>query len=80
MALTEAQKRANNKYKAKAYDQINYRVPRHERLKELVNYASEKAGKSSAQYVVDAIKTQLDKDGITIDQLPAVEDSEQTEC
>ncbi len=70
---TDAQRRAQNKYRAKSYDQINYRVSKEERLKQRIHIASQLTGVSSTQYVLDAIRAKLEADGVTLDSLPPEE-------
>ncbi len=76
---TDAQRRAQNKYKAKSYDQINYRVPKEERLKQRINIASRLTGVSSAQYVLDAVRAKLESDGVTLESLPPEEATSEAE-
>lgn len=61
MAMTEAQKRAQRKYKAKARDIVAIETPKgyNEKLKRLAALS----GKSKARYIMDAIAAQADKDG-----------------
>ncbi len=53
MSLTEAQKRANQKYNAKAYDQIKIVVPKGERDK--IKAFAEAKGMSLNGYISDLI-------------------------
>lgn len=53
MSLTEAQKRANQKYNAKAYDQIKIVVPKGERDK--IKAFAEAKGMSLNGYIYDLI-------------------------
>ena len=76
---TDAQRRAQNKYKAKSYDQINYRVPKEERLKQRINIASHLTGVSSTQYVLDAVRAKLESDGVTLESLPPEEATSEAE-
>lgn len=76
---TDAQRRAQNKYKAKSYDQINYRVPKEERLKQRIHIASRLTGVSSAQYVLDAVRAKLESDGVTLESLPPEEATSEAE-
>ena len=70
MGVTEARKRANAKYQKKAYDTISFISRRENKLRELLDIASKKVGASKTQYIIDAIQSQLARDGITIDMLP----------
>lgn len=70
---TNKQRQAQNRYKSKSYDQINYRAPKQERLKQRINIASRLTGVSSAQYVLDAVRAKLEADGVTLESLPPEE-------
>lgn len=70
---SEARINANNRYRYKAYDTLQVAVRKEKRINDLLDFATKKTGKSKAQYVVDAIDTQLERDGISIDMLPAVD-------
>lgn len=70
MARSEAQKRADMKSRRKIYKQITLVDRKENRLMELVDMASVKTSKSKNLYMVDAIYSQLARDGITIDMLP----------
>ena len=52
MALTEAQKRANYKYKKEKTEQINFRVPKG--TKEIIQQLSMQSGESMQRYIVRA--------------------------
>ena len=60
MALTEAQKRANQKYCAKAYDQIKLIVPKGEREKIKAIAASK--GLSLNAYIIKLIEQDKEKE------------------
>lgn len=62
---SEARIRANSKYNRKAYETIQVRAKKDERLGELLNVGAARAGVSKAAYIVDAIKARLEEDGIT---------------
>jgi len=70
VATTEAQARANAKYRAKTFEYIQVRSRKTERMGELLTLAAAVSGKSKAQYILDAIKTQLAADKISVDDLP----------
>lgn len=70
---TKAKIKANAKYNRKAYESISIRVPKSLCLNNILTVAAQKAGKSKAQYIYDAIETQLHYDGITIDCLVDLE-------
>ena len=61
MALTEAQKRANQKYNAKAYDQIKIVVPKGNR--EIFKEAAAAAGESLNAYVIGAVVNRMKAEG-----------------
>lgn len=71
MGMTEARRKANDKYNQKAYESICFRSRKENRLGELLDLAVEKTGSSKAIYIESAIQSQLARDGITIDMLPA---------
>lgn len=73
MAVSDSQKRATTKYNRSKYDQIKINVNKTERLPELLSIVCERSGKSQAAYVLDAIKTQLAADGVSIADLPPAE-------
>lgn len=73
MPQTEAQKRANMKYAKKAYIKVSFDSRREDRLNDLVKLAADKHGISKAEYISGAIQARLELDGITIDQLPSIE-------
>lgn len=52
MALTEAQKRANYKYKHEKTEQINFRVPKG--AKEIIQQLSMQSGESMQRYIIRA--------------------------
>lgn len=70
MTSTEAHKRASIKSRKKIYDSITFISRRDDKLREQINYASCMKNKSKNQYIIDAINTQLELDGISIDSLP----------
>lgn len=67
---SEARLRATAKYNSKTYEKVSFDSRKEYRLTELVNYAAKKKGVSKAQYIENAIQSQLAHDGITIDMLP----------
>ena len=52
MALTDAQKRANNKYRKEKTEQINFRVPKG--AKEIIQQLSMQSGESMQRYIIRA--------------------------
>lgn len=52
MALTEAQKRANYKYKQEKTEQINFRVPKG--AKEIIQQLSMQSGEPMQRYIIRA--------------------------
>ena len=51
----------NNKYNSKAYDWINFTLPKGE--KEVVRAAAEKAGQSVNAYIAQALAERMARDG-----------------
>lgn len=51
----------NNKYNSKAYDRINFTLPKGE--KEVVRAAAEKAGQSVNAYIAQALAERMARDG-----------------
>ena len=70
MASSQAHIQANSRYNAKTYETIQVRAHKTERMGELLTLAAAVSGKSKAQYILDAIKTQLAADKISVDDLP----------
>lgn len=71
MGASESRLKANKKYMNKAYIEIKFRARRETRLNDLIEFAAQQTNKSKAQYMLDAIQAQLNKDGIIIDMLPS---------
>ena len=70
---SDAQKRADARYTAKAYEQIKIYSPREDRLRDLIAVAAERSGVSMGEYVRRAIWVQLQTDGIdasALDEMP----------
>ena len=67
---SEAKLRANAKYNKKIYESIGVRSRKENRIGDLLDLASKKTNKTKSVYVIDAIQSQLARDGITIDMLP----------
>lgn len=57
---TEARKRANEKYNAKAYDRINIAIPKGE--KEIIKAHAEKGGESMNGFIKRAIDETMERD------------------
>lgn len=70
MPASEAKIRANARYNNKTYDVVQIRVLKSEHINDLVDLAASRSNTSKAAYILAAIKTQLAKDGITIEDLP----------
>lgn len=70
MTASKARIEANARYNAKTYEQIKIQIRKELRMQELLEIACTQTGKSKAQYITEAIQTQLDRDGITPDVLP----------
>lgn len=60
MALSEARKRANAKYNAKAYEQITLRVSKGE--KEKIRIFAESKNQSLNAFILSAIKKAMNED------------------
>ena len=61
MPKTDAQRRAENKYKADKLDSLLIRYPKGTKAK--LQHLSILAGKSMARYIMDAIAAQAQRDG-----------------
>lgn len=66
--LSDARIRANAKYNAKTYEVISTRARKEEGYNAMLDEGARITGKSKATYILDALKTQLRKDGILRDQ------------
>ncbi len=63
MKISEARHRANEKYNAKAYDEIKLRVPKGQ--KEVIQAAAQQAGESVNAYVAEAIAQRMERERIS---------------
>lgn len=61
MPISEARKRANAKYNAKAYDRVEFKVKKGN--KSIIENAAKEEGKSLNVYVVEAVDKQLISSG-----------------
>lgn len=75
--MAKAQTGYSNKYNSRAYDQVKVNAKRTERLPELLDIASERAGISKQKYILEAIHARLERDGISIADLPPVDSAEE---
>ncbi|MEE0059214.1 MAG: hypothetical protein UE295_00120 [Acutalibacteraceae bacterium] len=57
---TEARKRANEKYNAKAYDEIKFRVPKGE--KDIIKAQADKVGESVNGYIKKAVDERMERE------------------
>lgn len=73
MKASKARIKANARYNQKAYEIITFRAQKSLYLNKLIEVAAQKAGKSKAQYMLEAIQKQLCYDGITIECLDQIE-------
>ena len=64
MAMSKAKLEANNRYLASTYEQIAIRVHKDERIKDRVKIAATRQGITPRKYILTAIKTALDADGV----------------
>ena len=60
MPISEARRRANEKYNAKAYDQIQFRVKKGR--KEVIQAHAESQGESMAAFITRAIQETMERD------------------
>ena len=60
MPISEARRRANEKYNAKAYDQIQFRVKKGR--KEVIQAHAEIQGESMAAFITRAIQETMERD------------------
>lgn len=70
MGRTEAQKRAADNYRKRHLDYITIKTKKIDRIRDMINYASQQKHISSNAYAIEAIQFQLKNDGISIDMLP----------
>ena len=61
MAISEARRRANEKFNAKAYDEIKVRVPKGQ--KEIINAHAQSRGESLNGFIKRAINETIERDG-----------------
>ena len=60
MPISEARRRANEKYNAKAYDQIQFHVKKGR--KEVIQAHAESQGESMAAFITRAIQETMERD------------------
>jgi len=65
---------SKNKYNAKAYDRINFVVPKGQ--KSIIQAAAQKSGESVNSYISRAVRLQLEKDGFPLSPLPSPDQQE----
>lgn len=70
MKMSKSKYEANRRYDKKTYDMFGFRIRKEERLGELMSLGAKKNNKSRTNYMIDAIRSQLARDEITIDMLP----------
>lgn len=73
--LSEARKRANQKYNEKAYDQIKIMVKKGER--DIIKQFAESRGKSLNGYINELILADMEQAGVKLRQEPAQEQTEE---
>ena len=61
---------SHDRYVKKAYDRILIKVRKEKQYPIILDIAATKHGISRTQYIITAIDTQLQKDGITAESLP----------
>ena len=62
MPISEARHRANEKYNAKAYDEIKVRVPKGE--KEAIAAAAKQSGESVNAFIYNAVRERMQREVI----------------
>lgn len=70
MKISKSRYEANRRYDKKTYDMLGFRIRKEERFGELVSLGAKKNNKSRTDYMIDAIRSRLARDEITIDMLP----------
>ncbi len=61
MSLSEARKKANAKYNAKAYEQIQIRVRKDDKInKAVITKNADKANESVNEYIIKSIKQRIE--------------------
>lgn len=70
---SDAAKRATAKYQREKMESISIRVRKAERLYDRIKQGAVKRGIPTAQYIKQAITSNLDADGITLDSLPPIQ-------
>ena len=70
MPISEKKKITNLRWAKKAYEQIKISSRRELRLNELIDFAAAKTSVSKAQYIASAICERLERDKVSIDDLP----------
>lgn len=74
MPVSDAQKRANAKHDKDHFEYQTLKLKRSDRLPELIAIAIDrKYAKSKNAYMIDAIKSRLEADGIHLEDLPPIE-------
>ena len=76
MPVSDAQKRANAKHDKNHFEYQTLKLKRSDRLPELIAIAiaiARGCAKSKNAYMIDAIKSRLEADGIKIEDLPPIE-------
>lgn len=69
---------ANNRYVAKNFEIVTAKARKTERLNDLINLAAQKTGTNKTQYILNAIRSQLKRDQITLDDLPGNNERDNT--
>ena len=67
---SKAQIKAAGKYRLKSYETISAPARREERLNEQLTIGAQRAGVSKSVYILDTLRDRLNRDGITIADLP----------
>lgn len=69
MPVSDARKRANNKYNKKAYDMIAFRIRKDGDIvdAEMIRKAADKSGESLNTYILNAIADRMEAEGWQLD-------------
>ena len=65
MTVTKAQKKATAKFESKTYDKVLLRIRKDtEPTRETITEQAKKSGESLNEYIINAIKQRLEKEGL----------------
>lgn len=69
MKNSQARIDANRRFNDKTYERVSFSARKDEHINALVTIAAQKANMSKAEYMLNAIKRQLENDRISINDL-----------